>query len=231
MQRDCAPADLPVVEAHADLATYLATVLVGLFDPARLELLPEALADYRNLGDPRVVTRALFAQINYIVDVAANMPANTHTTASGVFIAWRGQQKSTMIALRLRAVNTYLPQPVASCLRSPPAGTEPPTLSRVAFPPATSPVDFVHARWKFEYPLSLPGPFVEWYMSRLRFGPRLMAVCAHCRISAQLLEHAQIPELRAVVQIRVGTALPSLAELPVSLRQPQWQANVACHLV
>ena len=173
--------------------------------PARLELLPEALADYRSLGDPNVVTRALLAQINYIVDVAANMPANTHTTASGVFrLAWRGRQKSTTIVVRLRTVNTYLPQTVASCLRSPPAGTQPPTLSPVAFPPAApSPVDFVHVRWKFEYPLSLPGPFVEWYMSRLRFGPRLMAVCAQCRISAQLLEHAQIPELRAVVQVRV----------------------------
>ena len=105
-----------------------ATVLVGLIDPARLELLPEALADYRSLGDPTVVTRALLAQINYIVDVAANMPANTHTTASGVFrLAWRGQQKSTTILVRLRTVNMYLPQPVASCLRSPPAGTQPPT--------------------------------------------------------------------------------------------------------
>ena len=108
--------------------------------------------------------------------------------------------------LRLRTVNMYLPQPVASYLRSPPAGTQPPALSAVTFPATPSPVDFVHARWKFEYPLSLPGPFVEWYMSRLRFGPRLMAVCAHCRISAQLLEHAQIPELRAVVQVRVPLA-------------------------
>ena len=58
-------------------------VIVGLFDPARLALLPEALADYRRLGDPNVVTRALLAQINYIVDVADNMPANTYTTASG----------------------------------------------------------------------------------------------------------------------------------------------------
>ena len=31
--------------SHADLATYLATVLVGLFDPTRLVLLAEALAD------------------------------------------------------------------------------------------------------------------------------------------------------------------------------------------
>ena len=119
-------------------------------------------------------------------------------------LAWRGRQKSTTIVVRLRTVNMYLPQPVASCLRSPPASTPPPVLSPVAFPPAEpSPVDFVHARWKFEYRLTPPAPFVEWYMSRLRFfGPRLMAVCAHCRISlsAQLLEHAQIPELRPIVQ-------------------------------
>ena len=146
VQRGCAPADLPaaiapaLAQAHADLATYLATVLVGLFDPARLELFPEALADYRKLGDPNVVTRA---QINYIVDVAANMPANTHTTASGVFrLAWRGRQKSTTIVLRLRTVNMYLPQPVASCLRSPRTRS---CQSPVAFPPAApSPVDFVH---------------------------------------------------------------------------------------
>ena len=94
-------------------------------------------------------------------------------------------------------------------------------------------------------------------MARLRYGPRLMAVCTHLHISLQLLEHTQIPELRAIVQVRppiAGTseeiALPSqpttmdallhagwrpdlviqmlrernqpaLAELSVSLRQPQ----------
>ena len=72
VQQGCAPADLPkaiapaLAQAHADLATYLATVIVGLFDPARLALLPEALVDYRRLGDPNVVARALLAQINYI---------------------------------------------------------------------------------------------------------------------------------------------------------------------
>ena len=83
-----------------------------------------------------------------------------------------------------------------------------------------------------------------------------MAACANCRISSQLLEHAQIPQLRCVVQIREplagapgGATIPSpvtadalhqagwrpdlvlqmprelyqptLAELPISLRQPQ----------
>ena len=118
VQQGCAPAELPaacapaIAQAHADLATYLAAVLVGLFDPARLELLPEALADYRKLGDPEVVTRALLAQINYTADVAANMPPHTYTTASGIFrFAWRGRQKSTTIVLRLRTVYMYLPQP------------------------------------------------------------------------------------------------------------------------
>ena len=151
---------------HADLATYLATVLVGLFDPARLKLLPEALADYRKLGDPNVVARALLVQINYIVDVAANMPANTHTTASGVFrLAWRVRQNSTTIVLHLRTVNMYLPQPsriVPAQLACGHAAANPVASG------CTSPVAFVHARCKFECPLSLPGPFVDWYMSRLR---------------------------------------------------------------
>ena len=50
----------------------------------------------------------------------------------------------------------YLPQPVASCLRSPPEATQLPALVPVLFhPSAPSPVDFVHACWKFKYPLSL----------------------------------------------------------------------------
>ena len=169
----------------------------------------------------------------------ANMPDNTHTTASGVC---------------LRTVNMYLPQPVASCLRSPPAATQPPALVFVVFhPSAPSPLAFVHARWKCEYPLSLPAPFVEWHQSRLRASP-------DGRISSQLLEHAQIPPLRCVVQIRVPLAgagggatspvtvdalhlagwrpdlvlqmprelyQPALAELPISLRQPQLAASGA----
>ena len=57
----CAPA---LARAHVDLATYLATLMVGLFDPARLAALPEALADFQKLGDPTVVARTLLAQIN-----------------------------------------------------------------------------------------------------------------------------------------------------------------------
>ena len=97
------------------------------------------------------------------------------------------------LVLRLRTVYMYLPQLIASCLRSPPEDRNLPTLSSAAFPAAAPcPLHYIHARWKFEYPLTLSSSFVEWYMARLRFGPRLMAVCAHLRISSQLLEHAQV---------------------------------------
>ena len=63
-------------------------------------------------------------------------------------------------------------------------------------------------------------------MARLRFGPHLRAVCAHLQISPQLLEHTQMPELRAIVQARVPLArarraLPSPSNLP--LRTPSFR--------
>ena len=228
VQQGCEPDQLPAAcapafeRAHADLATYLA-ILLGLFDRARLAALPEALADYKQVGDPTVLARALLAQINYTADVASNMPPHTYTTGSGIFrFAWQARQNSTTIVLRLRTVYMYLSQPIASCLRSPPEDTKPPILSSVTFPAAAPcPLHYIHARWKHTYPLSLPSSFVEWYMARLRFGPQLMAVCAHLRISLQLLEHTQISELRAIVQIRVP-----LAGAPESTALPPQPATV-----
>ena len=73
-------------------------------------------------------------------------------------------------------------------------------------------------------------------MARLRLGPRLMAVCAQLRIRSQLLEHAQIPELRAIVQVRVplagapeGTALPKPATAD-SLLQAGWQPDLVLQM-
>ena len=70
-------------------------------------------------------------------------------------------------------------------------------------------------------------------MARLRFGPRLMAVCAHLRISPQLLEHTQIPELRATVQVRVplagapeGTALPKQPTTAEALFEAGWRPDL-----
>ena len=214
VQQGCEPAQLPaacapaLARAHFDLATCLATIIVCLFDHARLAALPEALADYQKLGDPTAVARALLAQLNYTRDVAANMPPQTYSTRSGIFrFVWRAQHNSTTIVLRLRTVYMYLPQPIASCMRSPPEDTKPPTLASAAFPAAVPcPLHYIHARWKNANPLTLPSSFVEWYMDRLRFGPRLLAVCAHLRISPQLLEQTQILELRAIVQVRVPLA-------------------------
>ena len=123
------------------------------------------------------MTRALLAQINYIVDVAAKMPATRTPRPAGSSASTEIHHDCGPLAH-----GEYVPQPVASCLRNPPAGTQPPALSPVAFhPSAPSPVDFVHARWKFEHPLSLSGPFVKRCQSRLRFGPRLIAACAALR--------------------------------------------------
>ena len=153
----------------------------------------------------------------YTADVAANMPPQTYTTGSGIFrFAWQARQNSTTI-VRLRTVYMYLLQPIASCLRSPPEDTKPPFLAPVTFPAAAPcPLHYIHARWKFTSPFTPSSSFLEWYMARLRFGPRLMAVCAHLRISPQLLEHTQILEPRAIAQVRLplagaleGVALPA----------------------
>ena len=89
-------------------------------------------------------------------------PILASRTALFFQLAWRERQKSSTIVLRLRTVYMCL-QPVASCLRSPPADTQLRTLSPVAFPPAAPTGDFVRARWKFECPLSLPDLFVDWF--------------------------------------------------------------------
>ena len=76
VQRRCAPADLPAACAPAA--------------QTHRKLLPKALADYRKLGEPTVVTRALLAQIN--------MPPNTPTTSDVFRLAWRERQKSTTMS-------------------------------------------------------------------------------------------------------------------------------------
>ena len=95
-----------------------------------------------------VLARTLLAQINYTADVAANMPSHTYTTGSDIFrFDWRARQNSTTIVLRLRTVYIYLPQPIASCLRSPPEDTRPSALAPVTFPAAAPcPLHCIHAR-------------------------------------------------------------------------------------
>ena len=64
-------------------------------------------------------------------------------------------------------------------------------------------------------------------MARLRFGPRLMAVCAHLRISPQLLEHTQIPELRGAPE---GTALPKQPTTAEALLQAGWRPDLVLQM-
>ena len=121
---------------HVDLATYLATVMVGLFDRTRLAVL-QALADHQKLGNPNVVARALLAQNNSAANVAANMPSQTYTTGSGIFrFAWRAQQKSTTIVhVPAAACCVLLAQPAQEHAASSPVGS---CLSRGCAQPLTT---------------------------------------------------------------------------------------------
>ena len=113
------------------------------------------LADFHSLGDPTVVTRTPLLHINYIVDVAVNMPGEVNRTPQQLWFA----------CIR----STYLPQPVVLCLRSLPADTQQPALVSVVSTRWRPVRSTSHAGWKFKCPLSLPAPFVEWFQSRLRF--------------------------------------------------------------
>ena len=96
------------------------------------------------------------------------MPANTHTTASGVFrLASRGKQNSTTIVVRLRTVNMYLLQPVTSCLTPACPG-----------PCGLPPVGAQSGRLPVEVRVSPQpaGAFCRVVSVRLHFAPRLMAV-------------------------------------------------------
>ena len=56
--------------------SYLAAVIFGLFNPARLQALLELFAVFRQLLDLTTVARSLMVQLH-------NMPTDTHTPASG----------------------------------------------------------------------------------------------------------------------------------------------------
>ena len=115
-----------------------------------------------------VVARALLAQINYTADVAANMPPHPYTTGSGIFrCAWRARQNSTTIVLRLRTVYMDLPQPIASCLRSPPEDTKPPFLALQARRLLLLPLP--NARACEGWPCSVSrGKTARWWLAAVR---------------------------------------------------------------
>ena len=84
------------------------------------------LAAYLAAMDPalaRAHADLVMAQLQYMTDVAANMPADTHTTASRIFrLAWRDACTSHATVVRLRTVYMYLyfPQSVAASHLTPP---------------------------------------------------------------------------------------------------------------
>ena len=67
-------------QAHDDLATYLAELVLALFD----EGLQGPLEPFRALADPTTVRRALLAQMWYVADVAASLPHSGVTVSRGV---------------------------------------------------------------------------------------------------------------------------------------------------
>ena len=238
VQQGCEPAQLPVacasalVRAHADLATHLPTHLAGLFDRARLAALSHWLT-INSWETPRFwPAHSLLRSTTLPTWLPTCRPTPTPrqwhpATANCVLLAQPAQEHEAS-------------HPVVSCLSS-----------GCALPAA------IHSCSVEVY---VPAHPSELLCGLVHGSTPLWAPpygCAHLRISPQLLEHTQILELRAIVQIRVplaatpeGTALPkqpvtahtllqagwrpdlvlqmprerdqpALAELPVSLQQPQ----------
>ena len=148
-----------VARAHGDLATYLAELIVPLFDAEQLKGLQGTLAPYQGLADPATVRRAFLAQMSYVADVATSMPRDVYSASGGVFrLAWR-RGRTQALACCLRTGFIFLPQPVAACIRSPPATGALPTLARVALPDAEpTPCAFVHGKSRLERKLPQPPP-------------------------------------------------------------------------
>ena len=208
--------DPALARAHADLVTWLAGVIVSLFNPERLRALSELFAVFRRLSDPTTVARTLMVQLQYITDVAANMLPDTHTTASGIFrLAWQGGRTSHATAMRLRTVHMHLPQPVAVCLRTPPDTTPAPTMVPAVLPPGARAQPSTSWHVGNVYPFTPPDAFLAWYRNRLLFGPLLLAACTHSRVSPHALSHS-LPRCAAWCTSGFRWLVPSQAPSPLS---------------
>ena len=123
-----------VVQAHDDLATFLTELVLALFDGDQLRGLQGQLQPFRGLADPLTVRRAVLTQMRYVADVASSLPRNAYSTSGGLFrLAWR-TCKGRALTLRLRTVFIFVPQPVAACLRVPPAARRRPELASILLP-------------------------------------------------------------------------------------------------
>ena len=121
------------MRAHADLATYLATLLADVFDGARLAALPEALI-VNSWGTPQFwPARSLPRSTTLAMWLPTCHPTPApRVVASSALPGERGRIPRRSSSSY--AVYMHLPQPIASCLRSPPEDTKPPILSSAVFP-------------------------------------------------------------------------------------------------
>ena len=187
---------------------------MNLFDAAQLKCLPGALAPSQEMTDATMVRRALLAQMSYLADVATSLPSNVYSTSGGLFrLAWRSG-RTQVLALCVRAVFLFLPQPVAACMRSPPANDALSTVSPVCqrdIQPSTW-----HGRRSRGWAQRPAGSFTKWknvqaYMRSSFFVSDVVPA----GVSVNLLSHHQIPAWRVAVQFRLpvagasdGVALP-----------------------
>ena len=175
------------------------------FQPSDVQALPEPFAVFRRLSDPTIVARTLTVQLQYITDVAANMPADTHTTVSGIFrLAWR---RSTHVPRHGHAAahRVYVLAATSGCLPSHPPL---PAIVPAVLPPGDAgSAIYLLARWKCECPLPRQKPSLRCIGTGSALG-RLLAACIHSRVSPHLLSHSQAPQMRCLVQIRSQWLVP-----------------------
>ena len=72
-----------------------------------------------------------------------------------------------LIGLQETPVYIFLLQPVAACVRSPPATGTLPTLAKMSVPDTKpSLCVFVHAKWKLQCPFAPSEAFRHWYLDK-----------------------------------------------------------------
>ena len=159
---------------------------------------------FRGLADPLTVRRAVLTQMRYVADVASSLPRNAYSTSGGLFrLAWR-TCKGRALTLRLRTVFIFVPQPVAACLRVPPAARRRPELASILLPDhPPSACSYLAAKWQFDVSHTPSASFTSWYMTRLTCGPLLLEACRQGCVPVNILDHLQIPQFRPVAQIRL----------------------------
>ena len=103
---------------QAQLAAYIAAVVVSLFDVEMLNNLPTSLQPFRQLADECKVHRALLRQINYLGEVGEHLQDSEHNVAWGLFhlrLLNNDRNAPRGFGLRLRSVTLYLTLSATAC--------------------------------------------------------------------------------------------------------------------